>query len=468
VPKVDEARVALVPVPGGLTADQVAARALANSATVEARLAELDVARAKVDQTTVQFFPRLTLTASYTRLSEVSAAFGSGALVGAQNPGTLAVGACPGGGAGQCVLDSRGQSVGAAAVAIVMPQDNWALTAKLSVPLSDYVLRLSDAASASAASVHASELQAQAEKLSVQTSARAVYYDWLRARARVVIAEKSLERTRSRLSEATTAYELGTITKADLLRLEALVASTEQMLLETRSFSESTQRQLALIMADPDGAEYTVGEDVSAPRPEVSGTLAELTQHALINRIELKAMNEVRRSLRHASSAASAGAWPRLDAFGEATYANPNQRYFPPASDWNPSWTVGAALTFGLSDAFTSAASARELDASGRAGAAQQRALEDGIRQEIMMYYLSRARAKGALEASRRGLVASEEGYRVATDLYQLGRSTTSDVIDAETDLLGARLAELNARIEIRILDARLRHAAGLDAVAAR
>jgi outer membrane protein TolC len=55
----------------------------------------------------------------------------------------------------------------------------------------------------------------------------------------------------------------------------------------------------------------------------------------------------------------------------------------------------------------------------------------------------------------------------VATDLYQLGRTTTSDVIDAEADLLGARLAELNARIEIHIVEARLRHAAGFD-VAAR
>src|SRR5690606_4180709 len=78
----DETRTVLAPVPGGLTAEVVAERSLASSHTVRARLAELDAARARLDQTTAQFFPRLTLRASYTRLSPVSAELG-GALVGA-------------------------------------------------------------------------------------------------------------------------------------------------------------------------------------------------------------------------------------------------------------------------------------------------------------------------------------------------------------------------------------------------
>jgi outer membrane protein len=428
---------------------------------MQVKLAELDVARAKLDQTTVAFYPRVTLRGSYSRLSEVSAAFGSGASVGAQNAGLLSVGPCPMGG-GQCVLDSQGAAVGAARFAIVMPVDNWALTAQLSVPFSDYLLRLSDAKAGSLASTRAAELQVQAERLNVQASGRALYYDWLRSRARVVIAEKSLERTRARLAESQTSYELGAITKADLLRLEALLASTEQVLLEARSFSDSAERQLAILMGES-SANYTVGEDIAAPRPEVAGSLEELTARALTTRLELRALSEAQRSYRHASSAAKAGRWPRLDGFADATYANPNQRFFPPQEEWNASWSVGAAVTFGLSDSLTAAASGREYEASSRQLLAQHAALKDGVRQEIMMYYLARARAKGAMESARRGLVAAEEGYRVAVDLYQLGRTTTSGVIDAEADLLGARLAELNARIEIHILDVRLRHAAGLD-----
>lgn len=464
-PKVDEVRIALTPVPGGLTADSVAARAVASSSTVQSKLAELDVARARVDQTTIQFYPRLTLSASYMRLSPVSGSFGEGATVGAANPGLLSVGPCPTG-AGQCVLDAQGVPVGAAAFALVFPENNYALTAQLSVPLSDYLLRLSDAAAGSSASLEASKLQVEAERLSVQTAARTLYYDWLRARARVVIAEKSLERTQSRLAEARDALELGSITRADLLRLEALLATTEQVLLEAETFRETAEHQLAIVMGDAPGSEYQLGEDLSVPRNTEQRPLPALVEHALDTRLELRALRASERSLRHAASAARAGSYPRLDGIAEGTYANPNQRNFPPAEEWNPSWAVGARLTFGLSDALGASASGREYEASARSLEAQRRALVDGIRQEVMMYTLARARAKGALEAARRGLVASEEAYRVAADLYQFGRTTTSDVIDAEADLLGARLAELNARIEIHIVEARLRHAAGLDVTA--
>jgi outer membrane protein TolC len=462
-PKVDEVRVALTPVAGGLTADSVAERAVVSSATVQQKLAELDVARAKVDQTTIRFYPHLTLSASYMRLSPVSGSFGDGASVGAANAGLLSVGACPGGGAGQCVLDSQGSPVGAAAFSLVFPENNYTLTAQLSVPFSDYLLSLSDAAAGSAASIEASKLQVKAERLNVQSSARALYYDWLRARARVVIAQKSLERTRARLGEARDALELGSITKADLLRLEALVASTEQVLLEAKSFSATAQNQLAIVMGDKPGVEYQLGEDISAPHDEVQGTIEQLTERALSSRLELRALESAQRSMRYAASVSRSGVYPRLDGIAEATYANPNQRNFPPAEEWNPSWAVGARLTFGLSDALGASASGREFEATARSLDAQKRVLVDGIRQEVMSYVLARERAKGALDSARRGLVASEEAYRVATDLYQLGRTTTSDVIDAEADLLGARLAELNARIEIHIVEARLRHAAGFD-----
>jgi outer membrane protein TolC len=86
----------MIPVPSGLTADGLAAKSEGKSHLVRQRLAEIDVARARLDQTTAQFLPKLSVRASYTRLSPVSADLG-GALVGAQNAGPLQTGACAGG-----------------------------------------------------------------------------------------------------------------------------------------------------------------------------------------------------------------------------------------------------------------------------------------------------------------------------------------------------------------------------------
>lgn len=461
-PREDEAAAALSPRPGGLTAEQVAKRSVTTSHAVRVRLAELAAAEARLDRTTAEFLPRLTLRAAYTRLSPVSAGLGGGALVGAQNPGFLGIGPCPTGGA-ECVLDSQGMPVGAAAFAIESQQNNYALSATLSLPLSDYLLRLSDAASSASSSRAAAELSVRAERLKVQTDAQALFYEWLRAQARVAIAERSVERTRARLKDAGPAFELGTITKADVLRLEALAAGTEQVVLEATAFKNLTAIQLGLLMGETGSPRFVNGQDITQPLARISGTLEALTQEGLRSRLELKSLEEAARSVRLAAKALSVGQLPRLEAFGDVTYANPNQRYFPPESRWEATWSVGASATWTAGDILLSGASSREVSARAMTLAAERAALSDGIRQEVAAFYLARSEAEGALSASRRELIASEEAYRVATDLYQVGRATTTEVIEAETDLLSARLNQLNARIRLRIAEVRLRHAAGRD-----
>ena len=69
---------------GGLTADETARRALIASVSVGQKRAELEAASARIRQTMVQFFPQLTLGASYTRLSPVAADLGQGSRAGVQ------------------------------------------------------------------------------------------------------------------------------------------------------------------------------------------------------------------------------------------------------------------------------------------------------------------------------------------------------------------------------------------------
>ena len=74
---------------GGLTADEVGRLAQASSPEVRASQAEIEAAAAKVDAAMISFFPRVTLSANYTRLSPVGSSLGSGALVGAAESRTL-------------------------------------------------------------------------------------------------------------------------------------------------------------------------------------------------------------------------------------------------------------------------------------------------------------------------------------------------------------------------------------------
>jgi outer membrane protein TolC len=452
---------------GGLTADDTARRALAASSSVHQKRAELAAADARIRQTTIQFFPKLGLRASYTRLSEVDPPSfgGGGALVGATAPGPLSVGACPTGG-GECVLDRAGERVGAAEFefGIDYLEDNYALSANLTIPLSDYILRLSDAAASASASEEASRYAYEAERRKVQVDARVLYYNWLRAHAQVFIAQNALQRTRARLEDARSVFSVGRLANADVLRIEALVANAELTVQQAMALRALTGAQLAIVMDDEEGGEYAIGQGVpEVPTlPPVERAQAQRAiAAALQNRLELKAVDAAQRALRRGEEAMSAGAWPRLDAVGDVTYANPNPRIFPPANEWNATWSVGVVASLNLDEPFLSAARADELAAQAEATRGQRRGIEAAIVNEVVSSQLDLVKAQAALRASEVSVRAYEEAYRVATELFRVGRGTTTDLIDAESELLAAKLATTNARIDLVIAAVRLDYAIG-------
>jgi hypothetical protein len=55
---------------------------------------------------------------------------------------------------------------------------------------------------------------------------------------------------------------------------------------------------------------------------------------------------------------------PRLDAFGDVTYANPDTVIFTLEEEWNESWAVGLALSYTLNDSLAGMASGSELEAN--------------------------------------------------------------------------------------------------------
>ena len=371
----------------------------------------------------------------------------------------------------QCVVDSKKQPVTAfsGAQVFTFPENNWLVGANVTVPLSDYVLSLTHAAASAKANLQAAHYTAEAEELRVQTDARALYFEWVRANGQVFIAHKALERNNARLEDAKVGFQVGTLTKADLLRLQALVANSQQGVVQAESFRALAGAQLAIIMRDQSG-EYRIGE---APHPVTDvavpdrNAMRRLVYDSWQRRLELRALESTSDSLHRGEQAVRAGSWPRLDAVGDANYANPNPRYFPPANVWHATWSVGLVASWNVFDTFLNDARGDELAAQSDAVRAQHLGLEAAIANEVISAQLDVGKAKTALDTSEVALQAAEEAYRVTTDLYRVGRATTTDLIDAETELLSAKLANTNARIDLTIAGLRLTHATGQD-VAAR
>jgi outer membrane protein TolC len=465
----------LSPRPGGLTSEIVAKKAVAASPSIAGRQAEIDAANAKVDQAMLQFFPRLTLTASYVRTSPAKMELGGGGamvatpgVLGPTVPAPAVTQACNGVAAagGGCVTTTDGATLPLIPFQLTIPSvvDNYSLSATLGVPISDYVLRLSKTMAATRANERASQLNKQAEELKVATDARIAYYNWVRGVAATTVAESALVRIKALQKDTEAAFTVGVATKADVLRVDSLSASTELTITETQNFKQITAEQLALLMSEP-SRDYQVGENVRAAPPPAGqeAPLPALVAESHRRRLELRALAEADQSLTKAAGVVRMGGYPRLDGFAEFDYARPNRNYAFDPTTWHHNWMLGLSLSYTFNDSFSNQASARELDANRRKLQYDVESLKRGLQMEVTSAFLDQKKARVALDTAQRGLRSAQEAYRVALDLYRVGRATTTELIASEQELLAAALREVNATIDFRLAAIRLAHATGRD-----
>jgi outer membrane protein len=433
--------------PGGLTAGQVAARAAATSWNAKASEENLRGAAARVDEAWASFLPRLSGVGKYTRLSDFT-------------PPPLAF--IPPGSA-ICA------SVPQACAPISLPffrLDNWLLQASLTVPISDYFLRIDQNYTAATHSQDAARWDVIGVRAGSWADGAVAYYTWLRARGAVVVAVQALNDQRTHLRDARNQFAAGNASKADVLRAETAVAAAELTLERAKNLADLSEKQMRVAIHARDEESLLPGEDLELKPEPLQGNSKQMIVEALSSRPEVKSADANAAAAREQARAARAGRYPVLSAFGDGIAGNPNPRQIPPQNSWMATWDVGAQVTWSPNDILV--ANGSMADAQSRAAAieANKNNVRDGIEVEVTQTMQAVHEADFSLEASARELASADEAYRVARELFNNGRGTSTTLTDAETDLTRARLDLLNAKADARIARIRLEHALGRDAKA--
>jgi outer membrane protein TolC len=280
------------------------------------------------------------------------------------------------------------------------------------------------------------------------------------------VTEQSVAQSKRHLEFARAARETGRLPQADVLRAESLLASAELLDERTKNAERNAQERLRTLIHDEQRAPYEIGEDLlSTPEAPAVEDKAELFRQALELRPELKAFAENRKAISIQRSSAKTGALPHVDGFGNAYLGNPNPRYLPPQQRWDATWDVGVQLSFSPNDFGSADATIRAADAKAKKLDAERAALVDALRDEIAEALVAAEEARFALDTAEHGLTSAEEAYRVRRELFELGRATNVELIDAESDVLRARLEMIQAKVDARIARVRLDHAVGRDAL---
>lgn len=458
-----------------MTLEEVAKLSAAAQPSVQIKQAELRAAAAKVDQALISYFPRLTITASYTRYSNIENAISVPGSTGVSltAPGRLGTGACPGEPGKTCVLDGAGQPVEgrvSEGLKLEFPvfANEYSFVASLSLPVSDWVLRMTRGLSAASHGERAKKLQVRAEVLQVASDAKILFLNWVRAKGQVVVAGQAVAASKAYVDDAKRLLEVGLMSKADVLRFEAQVAGAEQLRTEAEAFEVIMGQQLRMALGIGPERQLQIGVDIMGNARETAPLepLTVLQRRALERRLEIRALDETQHALKDAEDVASAGYLPRVDIFANGALANPNSRIFPQRQEWDFTWDAGVRMTWSVNETFITAPAVAEAKAYTSVVAGQRVQLRNALALEVATAYTDMMKAVSNIEAATRGLAAAEESLRVRTQIFKTGKATSAELIDAETEVTKGRLRRLDAHVGLLVAKARLDHATGRDVTA--
>ena len=441
----------------GLTADQVGARAAATSFQAKAQAENLKGAAARIDAAWASFLPRLSVLGRYTRLSDFTpppfgAAQSDTFQVFTKQPGTPT---------------NLNQLVAAPVTGLSIPLvlNTWLLQGTINVPISDYFLRIDQNYTAVTHQRDAIRLDAIAARAKSMADGKVAFYTWLRSRGAAVVAQQALNDQKTHLNDAKNQFSVGNASRADVLRAETAVAAAELQVERSNNLSDLSEKQVRQAMHLPDDQKIAPGESLdNAPAPAIAGNLQGLTQEALTSRVEVKSIDFNAAAAREQAKVANAGKYPVVGAFGDAILGNPNQRRFPATNEWFPTWDVGLQATWSPNDFITAGPAVMDAESRATSAEANKAVIRDGIEIEVMQAWQAIREQEVALESTKRQLASATEAYRVARELFNNGRATSTTLTDSETDLTRARLDALNATVDARIARVRLEHALGRDA----
>jgi outer membrane protein TolC len=419
---------------GGLTSDQAAAKAVTSSPSVRRSVAEIEVAIAQAEAAELSRVPQVSAKAAYTRLSPI-------------DPFILTL---PGGG-GEFAIQSF--------------ENVYTVQGQLGINVSDYFLRYPKLIDAARLAAQVAKVSRHSSEINAGQDARLAYYEWVRSRLQVLIAQRQLAQVQSTLKQVRALAEVQRLSRADLMRVESNEAQADQAVIQLQHLAALREEQLRLMIDAPAGQALTIGEDIRVTvTPPTAAQLDALMDTAKQQRLDFKVLDTGIQAKEKQRAAEKAGLLPRLSAFAAAEYSNPNQRVFPQEEKFSFTWSVGAQVTWALNDALIANTTDKRLRGETNELRADRENLERGTRIQVLAAQQAVEIAQAALSTSQKGLAAAEEGYRVRRELLNAERATAVELVDAETDLTRARIASLNAKVDLRVAMTQLAHALGNDA----
>jgi outer membrane protein len=284
------------------------------------------------------------------------------------------------------------------------------------------------------------QAESDAARGDIRLAVQSAFFGLAAAQDLAGVAERNLKRTESHLALAQARHAAGAVPQADVLRVQAEVASAQLQLISSRSRVRTAAGQLNTSMGRPAELPLAIAPPAVDSLPSVATDIEAAVRQAIASRPELKAEQLQVDAARTGVEGARAARAPKLRADG--SYGVNDTTFLPETKQWQ----VGLSVDLPIFDAGSRA----HRVARSKADLAREQATYDNrllqIRQEVWAAVTELERARDSIAANETNVRASEESLRVERERYQNGAALITDLLDTQTALASAEASLAEAR----------------------
>lgn len=434
---------ALASDPLSLDLDQAVRMATLHNRKTKMREDEVEAAAFRRKQATGRFLPKLSLYARYSRVSHVE-------------PGSIRFPA----------TTLPGQPSDPSAVNTVRlgeaVDNQYALRLSVDQPLFTG-FALSKGYQAAEYAEALARQRVRAERASVRAVAQEAYFNLLKAREMRKVTEQLAQALEEHLQRTRLLYDAGRATELDVSRTQSRVAAAQVSLVQIRGAEDGAHLALTTLLGLPSTTPLLLADIVDSQSPASLPAAEPLVREAVTSRPEVAIAKQGAAVAAARVEVEGSALWPQASLRFGYNYDRPNQRYFPVRDRFDGSWDISAVLSWTAWDWGVTYYGMKAAQAEAAAAARNVDEARDLVRLDVERQRQGYVTAAARISGARDTLDSALRAYDSARLLFDAGRASSLDVLDAATELTRVRSELVQALADARIAWALVHKAAGRD-----
>jgi len=299
------------------------------------------------------------------------------------------------------------------------------------------------------------------EEAALRVQVQETYFTLLKAEQIKEITRHSLNNLLDHLRLVQKLQAAGRLTPLDVARVESRISAARVNLVQTSGAVDGARLALTTLIGVPSTTDIRIKNVLDSKGRSKPRAADDLVAQAYSKRPEIGVARSAAAIAEERVDIEGAGLWPQIGLRFGYNYDRPNQRYFPAHDQFDGSWDLSLVLSWKIWDWGVSYHGMKAAEAEASAAKHAVAEIKEAVRLDVERRLREYRTDTEKIAAAKSGIASAERAFKIAKVLFEAGRLTSLDLINAELELTQAHYQLVQARADARIAWAQVLKATG-------